>query len=188
MLKVGYALTGSFCTFSKTLVELKNLVDNGYDVYPIMSQISYETDTRFGKAEDFRKSIEQITGKEIIHTIKDAEPIGPKALFDILIIAPTTGNTLAKIANGVNDTCVTMAAKAHLRNSRPLVIAVSTNDALSAAAGNIGKLMNTKNIYFVPMKQDNFLKKPTSVVADFAMIEKTLLSALKGEQIQPVLL
>lgn len=188
MTKVGYALTGSFCTFSKSLIQIEDLVNKEYDVYPIMSQISYETDTRFGKAEDFRNRITELTGKEIIHTIKDAEPIGPKALLDILVIAPATGNTLAKIANGINDTAVTMAAKAHLRNLRPLVLAVSTNDALSSAAGNIGKLMNTRNIYFVPMKQDNFLKKPSSVVADFTMIEKTILEALEGVQIEPVLI
>lgn len=188
MLRVGYALTGSFCTFSKSMTQLENLIQKGYEVFPIMSQISYETDTRFGKAEDFRSKITNLTGKEIIHTIKDAEPIGPKKMLDVLMIVPATGNTIAKIANGVNDTPVTMAAKAHLRNSRPVIIAVSTNDALSAAASNIGKLMNTKNIFFVPMRQDDFLKKPTSIVADFSMVELTMLEALKGEQLQPIMI
>lgn len=187
MLRVGYALTGSFCTFSKSMTQLEDLVKKGYDIFPIMSQISYETDTRFGKAEDFRKKITDLTGKEIIHTIMDAEPIGPKKMLDVLLIVPATGNTIAKIANGVNDTPVTMAAKAHLRNSRPVIIAVSTNDALSAAASNIGKLMNSRNIFFVPMRQDDFLKKPTSIVADFNMLEMTMLEAMKGQQIQPMI-
>lgn len=188
MLRVGYALTGSFCTLSKSMIQLEALVQKGYDIYPIMSQITYETDTRFGKAEDFRQKITNLTGKEIIHTIKDAEPIGPKKMLDILLIVPATGNTIAKIANGINDTPVTMAAKAHLRNSRPVVVAVSTNDALSAAASNIGRLMNNKNIFFVPMSQDDYLKKPTSIVADFNLLEQTMLEALKGQQIQPMII
>lgn len=186
MLTAGFAITGSFCTFSKAMVQLENVVKAGYNVIPIMSQISYETDTRFGRAEDFRNRVKEITGHEIIHTIVDAEPIGPKSLLDILVIMPATGNTIAKLANAVNDTPVTMAAKAHLRNGKPLVIAVSTNDALSASAQNIGKLLNVKNVYFVPMRQDNPKKKPCSIVADFELLLPTMEAALAGQQIQPV--
>lgn len=165
---------------------MQTLVDAGFIVVPIMSKISYETDTRFGRAEYFKNRIAEITAREIIHTIEDAEPIGPKSLLDILVIAPATGNTIAKLANGVNDTPVTMAAKAHLRNQKPLLIAVSTNDALSASAQNIGRLMNVKNIYFVPMEQDDIKNKPTSLVANFEMILPAVNAALKGEQMQPV--
>jgi dipicolinate synthase subunit B len=186
MITVGYAITGSFCTFSKAITQIQTLVDAGFSVLPIMSQISFETDTRFGRAEYFRDRIAEITEREIIHTIEDAEPIGPKSLLDILVIAPATGNTIAKLANGINDTPVTMAAKAHLRNQKPLLIAVSTNDALSASAQNIGRLMNVKNIYFVPMKQDDVVKKPTSLVADFEMVLPAVNAALKEEQLQPV--
>jgi dipicolinate synthase subunit B len=188
MLTVGFAVTGSFCAFSKAMAQMENLVNSGYDVVPIMSRVSYETDTRFGRAEDFRNRAEAVTGHEIIHTIKDAEPIGPKALLDILAIVPATGNTIAKLANAVNDTPVTMAAKAHLRNGRPLVIAVSTNDALSASAQNIGRLLNVKNIYFVPMKQDDIKMKPASILADFELLEPTIKAALDGRQIQPILI
>lgn len=187
MITVGYALTGSFCTFSRTMKQIQTLVDAGFNVIPIMSKISYETDTRFGRAEFFKDAVTEITGREIIHTIEEAEPIGPKSLLDILVIAPATGNTIAKIANGINDTPVTMAAKAHLRNQKPLLIAVSTNDALSTSAQNIGRLMNVKNIYFVPMKQDDVIKKPASLVADFEMILPAVNAALKGTQLQPVM-
>ena len=144
-LKIGFALTGSFCTFSKTLPIIKELVKEGASVIPIMSYNAYELDTKFGKAEDFRNQIKEITGKEIIHTIQGAEPIGPKKMTDIMIIAPTTGNTIAKLTNGITDTPVTMAAKSHLRNENPLIIAVSTNDALSGSAQNIGILLNRRN-------------------------------------------
>lgn len=187
MKTAGFALTGSFCTFAKTIPQIEKLQNAGFDVIPIMSFAAYETDTRFGLAEDFRDKIIKITGHEIIHTIKDAEPIGPKALLDVLVIAPATGNTLAKIANGINDTPVTMAAKAHLRNSRPLVLAVSTNDALSSAAQNIGRILNFKNIYFVPMSQDNTVKKPASLVADFEQIVPAVEKALEGKQFQPII-
>lgn len=186
MITVGYAITGSFCTFSKTMTQMQTLVDAGFSVVPIMSTVSYETDTRFGRAEYFRGRTIEITGRNIIHTIEEAEPIGPKLLFDIMVIAPATGNTISKIANGINDTPVTMAAKAHLRNQRPLLIAVSTNDALSASAQNIGKLMNVKNIYFVPMRQDDTKNKPASLVANFEMILPAANAALRGEQMQPV--
>ena len=144
-MKIGFALTGSFCTFSKAIDAVQGLVDDGFEVFPIMSETSYNTDTRFGTAEFFRGELKRITGNDIIHRIEQAEPIGPKKLFDILCIVPCTGNTLAKLANGIADTSVTMAAKSHLRNSRPVIIGVSTNDALGGAAKNIGSLMNYKN-------------------------------------------
>ena len=186
---VGFALCGSFCTFKKAIPQIKALCDEGYKVIPIMSGAAYSTDTRFGAARDFIDEIESICGEKIIHTITGAEPIGPKKLLDALVIAPCTGNTLGKMANGITDTSVTLAAKAHLRNSRPVIIAVSTNDALGAAANNIGMLLNSKNIYFVPMKQDDCEGKPNSVVADFSLIPETVETVLtKGKQPQPVLL
>ncbi len=184
---VGFAMCGSFCTFSRVVPQIEALCDLGFNVVPIMSSVSYDTDTRFGKAEDFINRIESKTGKKIIHTIKDAEPIGPKKLLDALVIAPCTGNTLGKMANGITDTSVTLSAKAHLRNERPVIIAVSTNDALGAAAKNIGLLMNCKNIYFVPMKQDDYVNKPNSIVADFEKIPETLEFVLQaGKQIEPL--
>ena len=159
----------------------------GYDIVPIMSENSYNLDTRFGDASHWREQFREITGKAIIHTIPQAEPIGPKKLLDALVIAPCTGNTLAKLTSGVTDTCVTLAAKAHLRNGRPLLIAPSTNDALSNAGKNIGSLLNYKNIYFVPLRHDSFDTKPASCVADFALTEKTLENALNGVQVQPIL-
>lgn len=153
-----------------------------------MSFNSFNLDTKFGKASDFEKEIEEITRNKIIHTIVDAEPIGPKKMFDILIIAPCSGNTIAKLANDIINTPVTMAVKSHLRNNRPVVIAISTNNGLSGAAENIGKLLNRKNYYFVPFKQDNPITKPNSIVFDPTYIRKTLEFALEGEQIQPILL
>lgn len=185
-LTVGFALCGSFCTFEKAITEINNLKNYGADIIPIMSFNAYSTDTRFGKAIYFREKIENICGNGIISTITDAEPIGPKKLLDILVVEPCTGNTLAKLASGITDTSVTLAAKAHLRNERPLVIAVSTNDALANAAKNIGSLLNYKNIYFVPMKQDDAVKKPRSVVADFSKTIETIENAIKGKQAQPV--
>lgn len=184
-LRVGYAMCGSFCTLKKSVEQLKQLADT-VDITPIMSPITASTDTRFGAAADFVREVEQASGKEVITTVKQAEPIGPKKLLDVMIIAPCTGNTLAKLALGITDTSVTMAAKAHLRNGGPLIIAVATNDALSASAKNIGMLMNAKNVYFVPMKQDDPEKKPTSVIADFDLIPQTIDAAVKGVQIQPV--
>lgn len=184
---VGFAMCGSFCTFKKVIPQMEELISLGFNVVPIMSGVSYSTDTRFGKAEDFIKQIKDITGKEIIHTISGAEPIGPKKLLDALIIAPCTGNTLGKMANGITDTSVTLAAKAHLRNARPVIIAVSTNDALGAAAKNIGLLMNSKNVYFVPMRQDDPENKPNSIVADFTKIPETLNFVLaEGKQNEPL--
>jgi dipicolinate synthase subunit B len=185
-LKVGFALCGSFCTMKKAVAQMQRLKDSGADILPIMSPIAYSTDTRFGTADEFVGRIEDICSKPVIHTIKDAEPIGPKHMCDIMVIAPCTGNTMAKLTGGITDTSVTMAAKAHLRNGRPLVIAAATNDALSASAKNIGILMNTKNIYFVPMSQDDPISKPTSIIADFEQLQPALEAALKGEQLQPV--
>lgn len=187
-LKIGFALTGSFCTFSKTIPKIKELVKEGAEVIPIMSYNAYELDTKFGKAKDFIAQIEEITGNKIIHTIQGAEPIGPKKLTDIMIIAPATGNTIAKLANGITDTPVTMAAKSHLRNENPLIIAISTNDALSGSAKNIGTLLNKKNFYFVPFSQDNPITKPRSIVFDENYIVKTIEYALNGEQIEPIIL
>ena len=186
--KIGYALTGSFCTFETSLEEIKKLCKLNVNVLPIMSFNSYNLDTKFGKAQDFIEQIEKITGNKIIHTIQDAEPIGPKKMLDILIIAPCSGNTIAKLAHDIIDTPVTMAVKSHLRNSRPVVIGISTNNALSGSAENIGKLLNRKNYYFVPFKQDNPITKPRSIVCDFSYIQKTLEHALDKEQISPIIL
>lgn len=186
--RAGFALCGSFCTLAQAVEEMSRLKKDGWELYPIMSPIAYATDTRFGRAEDFRTQIENICGREIIHEIKEAEPIGPKKLLDIMVIAPCTGNTLGKMACGITDTSVTMAAKAHLRNGRPLVIAPATNDALSASAKNIGALLNVKNIYFVPFGQDDADKKPTSLIADFTKIGAAMDAASQGRQLQPLLL
>lgn len=186
-IRLGFAMCGSFCTFKLVLEELERLAKD-YDITPIMSQGAAFTDTRFGKAEDFRRRVAEICGREPITTIANAEPIGPRALLDVLVIEPCTGNTLGKLANGITDTPVTMAAKAHLRNGRPLVLAVSTNDALGASARNIGTLINAKNIFFVPMRQDSPRGKPASLVADFSETAAAIKSALEGRQTQPLLL
>ncbi|HHW48276.1 MAG TPA: dipicolinate synthase subunit B [Clostridiaceae bacterium] len=185
--KIGFALTGSFCTFNKVIPEIEKLVAEGADVYPIISESVKMYDTKFGTAEEWKLKLEEITGKKAISSITEAEPIGPKSLLDIVIVAPCTGNTLAKIANGITDTTVTMAVKAHLRNQKPVVLAISTNDGLGANARNLGMLLNRKNIYFVPFGQDDPVKKCNSLVAKFDMIIPTLKDALKGKQIQPVL-
>ncbi|MEG2720124.1 MAG: dipicolinate synthase subunit B, partial [Oscillospiraceae bacterium] len=184
-LNVGFAMCGSFCTFSKAVPQIEKLKSEGYNVIPIMSNNAYTIDTRFGSAKSFIDRIEEITENKIIATINDAEPIGPKKLLDILVVAPCTGNTLGKLANGITDTSVTLAVKAHLRNERPVVLAVSTNDALGAAAKNIGMLLNQKLIFFVPMEQDDFLNKSKSIVAKFNKIPETIKEALDGKQIQP---
>ena len=186
--KVGFALTGSFCTFDKTVPELEKLVAEGADVTPIISEATDKFDTRFGRADEWKTKIEGITGKKLIKTIVDAEPIGPKSLLDIMVVAPCTGNTLGKLANGITDTSVTMACKAHLRNGKPLVIALATNDGLGINAKNLGILLNTKNIYFVPFGQDDPIKKSNSIVAKFDLIIPTILEALKGKQLQPLLI
>ena len=187
-IKIGFVLTGSFCTFKKVIPKIKELKDKNANIIPIMSYNAYNLDTKFGKAEDFIIEIEKITENKIIHTIQDAEPIGPKNLTDIMIIAPCSGNTMAKLACDIIDTPATMAAKSHLRNNRPLVIAPSTNNGLSGNAENIGKLLNRKNYDFVPFKQDNPIRKPRSIVFDPEYIIKTLEYALNKEQISPILL
>ena len=187
-IKVGFALTGSFCTFARIIPEIEKLAAEGADILPIMSETVEGTDTRFGKADEWKMKVEAITGKQIVKKITEAEPIGPKGLLDVLVVAPCTGNTLAKIANAVTDTSVTMAVKAHLRNNRPVVIAVSTNDGLGANAKNLGQLLNVKNMFFVPFGQDDPIKKENSLVADFDLIIPAILEALKGKQLQPLLL
>lgn len=186
-LNIGFALCGSFCTFKPVIEELKNLAAEGHNIIPIMSYNAHSTDTRFGTAAEHNELIEEICKKPIIADIAAAEPIGPKKMLDILIIEPCTGNTLAKLANSIADTPVTLAAKSHLRNSRPVLIAVSTNDALAGAAKNIGHLLNYKNIFFVPYRQDDFEGKPTSIVADFTKTREALYSALNGKQLQPLI-
>lgn len=186
--KIGFILTGSFCTFQKVIPKMKEIKKLGAKIIPIMSFNSYNLDTKFGKAKDFIEEIEEITEKKIIHTIQDAEPIGPKKMTDIMIIAPCSGNTMSKLACDIIDTPATMAAKSHLRNNRPLVIAASTNNGLSGNAENIGKLLNRKNYYFVPFRQDNPITKPRSIVFDSEYIIKTLEYALEGEQISPILI
>lgn len=186
---LGFAFTGSFCTFNKIIIELKKLSQiKDINIIPIMSFNSFELNTKFGYAKDFINEIENITNNKIIHTIVDAEPIGPKKLTDILIVAPCSGNTISKLANDIIDTPVTMAVKSHLRNDNPVVIFISTNNALSGAAENIGKLLNRKNYYFVPFRQDNPITKPNSIVSDPTYIQKTLEEAIEYKQIQPLLL
>lgn len=186
-IRVGFAMCGSFCTFSKALSQIEELIKLGYDVIPIMSFNAYNTDTRFGKASEINKRIEDLCGRKIISDISSAEPIGPKKMTDIMIVAPCTGNTTAKLANAITDTPVTMAVKSHLRGAKPVVICIATNDALGASAQNIGKLLNTRHFYFVPFRQDDPLKKPNSLVADFTKIVPAIEYALEEKQIQPVL-
>ena len=184
-MKIGFALTGSFCTLDKVMAEIEALKKQDAVIIPIMSEMVWNTDTRFGKSKDFIDRVSAITGKEIIHDIKGAEPIGPKKLLDALVIAPCTGNTISKMANGITDSCVAMAAKATLRNKCPVIIAVSTNDGLSTSARNIGTLLNKENVYFVPFGQDDPIGKPDSLVADMTKISEALVSALKKEKLQP---
>lgn len=183
---LGFALTGSFCTFKKAIDEMKILADAGYDVLPIMSENAYSTNTRFGKAADFVSEIEKISGKSVIHTIPTAEPIGPRKMCDVMLVAPCTGNTLSKISLGITDTPVTMAVKSQLRIGAPVLLAVSTNDALGACAQNIGRLMNTKNIFFVPMSPDDPEKKPNSLVAHFEIIPACVKKVLSGNSPIPL--
>ena len=186
--RIGFVMTGSFCTFRKTIDELKKIVKLGAKVVPIMSENSYTMDTKFGKARDFINEIEDITGTKTLHTIQEVEPLGPKDMLDILVVAPATGNTMAKLANDIIDNSATMAVKSHLRKEKPVVIAISTNNGLSGAGENIGKLLNRKHYYFVPFRQDNPITKPRSVVFDPSYLIKTIEYALDGEQIQPILL
>ena len=186
-LRIGAAMCGSFCTFEKVLGVLESLAET-YDVTAVLSETAAGTDTRFGKAEDHIRRLEAITGKPVMTTIPEAERIGPGKLFDVLVIAPCTGNTLGKLAAGITDTSVTMAAKAHLRNGRPVVVAMSTNDGLAASLQNIGALMVRKGYYFVPFGQDDPEKKATSLAADFTKVEQTVRAALEGRQLQPVII
>ncbi len=185
---IGFCMTGSFCTFKNVIEQIKELKKTGANIIPIMSFNSYNLDTKFGKASEFIKTIEDITENKIINTIQGAEPIGPKQMTDIIVIIPCTGNTLAKLANGITDTPVLMATKSNLRNGNNVVIGVSTNDGLSGSAQNIGKLLNRRNFYFVPFRQDNPITKPRSLVFDPKLIIKTIELALENEQIQPILL
>lgn len=186
--RIGFALCGSFCTHDKVLAELEKLCSEYETVLPIVSENCLYTDTRFGRAEELISKLEKLTGHSVMGSVEEAEPIGPKKLTDVLVIAPCTGNTLGKLANGITDTSVTMAAKAHLRNDRPVVVAMASNDGLSGAARNIGALLSRKNYYFVPFGQDDPMGKPCSLMADFSRIDETVRAALEGRQLQPVLL
>jgi len=187
-IKVGFAFCGSFCTYAQAMQALEQVKARYGNITTIVSQASAETDTRFGSAHDHMREMERICSKRVIDSIAKAEPIGPKGLLDVLVICPCTGNTLGKLACGITDTAVTMAAKAHLRNGAPVVLAVATNDGLAARARNIGALFDKKNVYFVPFRQDDPAEKPTSLVADFSLVPETIDAALRGEQLQPVLL
>lgn len=184
--RLGIALCGSYCTYEKLFAVLEKLNEN-YELFPIMSETAASTDSRFGAASLHIKRLEELCGRAVIKSIAEAEPLGPKIPLDALVIAPCTGNTLAKLAHGITDSAVTMAAKAHLRNARPLVIAFSTNDGLSGSAENIGRLLNRKNVYFVPFGQDDPANKPRSLQADFTLLQETVEAALQGRQLQPIL-
>lgn len=187
-IRIGFALTGSFCTFRRVYSVMETLCASEHEVTPILSFNSALLDTRFGTAEEWRKRFIKVTGKPVIDTIALAEPIGPKAMFDVLVVAPCTGNTLAKLAHGVTDTPVTMAVKSHLRGAKPVILAVSTNDALSGSAANLGMLLNRKHYYFVPLRQDAPKTKPNSLVAEMELLPQTIEAALSGIQLQPLLL
>lgn len=184
---IGYAMCGSFCTHSQSLCQLEKLAEKGYEIQPIMSEVVYTTDTRFGKARDLVERVESICGRSVIHTIVCAEPLGPQHPLDALIISPCTGNTLAKLSCGITDTAVCMAAKAHLRTDRPLVLALASNDALSANLKNVAALLSRKSVYFVPMVQDDPSGKPHSMVADFSRVCETLADALAGVQVRKLI-
>ena len=185
---IGYAMCGSYCTHAASLVQLEKLISQGYDIIPIVSENVYTTDTRFGRSKELIDRIEALCGREVVHTIVGAEPLGPKITLDAMIICPCTGNTLAKLAGGITDTAVCMAAKAHLRGNRPLVVALASNDALSANLKNIATLLLRKYVYFLPMSQDDPQKKPHSLIADFTLLTPTLQSAMQGVQYQKIFL
>ena len=185
-LRIGLALTGSYCTYDKALAAAEALCEK-YDVTALMSETAASTDSRFGEAEEFIARLEAMTGRRVLRSIVDAEPIGPKKMFDVLVIAPCTGNTAAKLAHGITDSCVTMAAKSHLRGGGPVLLAIGTNDGLSGSARNIGELLNRKNIYFVPFYQDDPAQKPRSLASDYDSLERSILAAVRGEQAQPIL-
>lgn len=184
---IGIGITGSFCTHAKILEEIQLLVDKGYDVVPIITESVASTNTRFGLAKDFIKKLEETTKNKVVQNIVQAEPLGPSGKLDVLLIAPCTGNTLAKLANAITDNAVLMTAKSLMRNNKPIVIGLSTNDALGLNLQNIGKLITVKNVYFVPFGQDDYEKKPKSLIAKWLKIEETILHAMKGEQIQPII-
>ena len=184
---LGYAFCGSFCTIKKSLEALRELAKNDIKIKPIMSSIVYTTDTRFGKASELIEEVEDICGEKIIHDIAAAEPIGPKAMTDIMVVAPCTSNTTAKLANSVTDTAVTMAVKSHLRQGKAVVLAIASNDSLLGSAKNIGELFNRKNYYFVPMLQDDCERKPASLVAEFSMLPQAIEAAMKGIQLRPII-
>jgi len=186
--KIGFIVTGSFCTIEESLPEITHLKDEGAQVYPVISDSVNNLDTRFGSAEHWREALEQISGHPLISSIVEAEPIGTQKLFDLVVVAPCTGNTLAKLANGITDTSALMAIKAHLRNLRPVVLAISTNDGLGINAKNLGLILNMKNIYMVPFGQDNPVEKANSLVAHLDLLTDTVVTALEGRQLQPVLL
>ena len=183
---IGYAFCGSFCTWSDSFRQLERLLEMGWEIQPIMSETAYQTDTRFGKAEKWQEKISTACGKEIIHTIADAEPFGPAKPLEYLLISPCTGNTLAKMSCGITDSAVCMAAKAHLRTDRPLIIALASNDAMSANLKNIGTMLTRQSVYFVPMIQDDPIRKPHSLVADFRQLPETLLAVSEGKQPRPL--
>lgn len=186
--KIGVALTGSFCTYKKVFQELEKLAEEGAQIQTIFSEAAQSIDSRFGKAEDFVKEARRITGRKPMLTISEAEPIGPESLLDLLILFPCTGNTIAKLANGITDTPALMAAKAHLRNEKPLLLSISTNDALGMNMKNIGLLLNAKHIYFIPFGQDNPQKKPNSMIAHTELLIPAAKAALEGKQYQPLIL
>ena len=186
-LKIGYAMCGSFCTINNSLEQLKKLVDNGHELTVIPSPIVQTTDTRFTKASSLMDELKIITKQNLIVGIETAEPIGPKKMFDVLVICPCTSNTLAKLANGIVDNNVTMAVKSHVRNNRPVILALATNDALGASARNIGTLLNTRNLFFVPFTQDDPINKERSMISDFNLLEETIKCAINGKQIQPII-
>lgn len=186
-LKIGYAVTGSFCTFEKSFNQAEILRKMGAELIPIMSENASSISTRFGSAEENLKKLENICGCKVIKSIADAEPIGPKNLTDIMIVSPCTSNTASKLANSITDSAVTMAVKSHLRGGKPVILAIASNDSLMGSAKNLGILFNMKNYYFVPMRQDDYIKKPSSLVAEFSMIPQTVESALKGIQLRPII-
>ena len=183
----GFALTGSYCTYSKVFNAIESLVGAGINLIPIFSDNSVVTDTRFGKASDFIKKAEEITGNKLLKSISDVEPIGPKNIVDIILVVPCTGNTIAKLANGITDTPVTMAVKSHIRNNKPVLIGVSTNDGLGVNLKNIGVLLDTKNFYFIPFRQDDYINKPKSLVLDYDKVIESTKLALDKKQIEPLL-
>ena len=185
---IGFAMCGSYCTHKYSIAQLEGLINDGFDIIPIVSENVYSTDTRFGEAKALQKKLFDLCGREAIHTIVDAEPLGPKIELDALIISSCTGNTLAKMSEGITDTAVTMAAKAHLRGDRPLLIALATNDAMSANLANIGRMLNRKNVYFVPMVQDDPENKPHSLVADFSLLLPSFDFAMQGKQYRKIFL